>query len=118
MPDVSIDVGVASNPWLDKDRLSSLDVESRTYWAQLDNDERAAAGMLITEQLMRLIRELDRWLPSSVTADTLGPIRLNVRVAIQPAEFDDAVHAARLQAEREQARRHAELVALERRLRG
>ena|SRR5438128_9216716 len=114
VPEVEVSVAEPADVWAERETLAAREFEARRYWAHLSDVDRAAIGLVVVGQLVRLLSEPEEWLPSSCT----GGKRLDIHISVLLPELDRARLRRMVDVERERTRQAAEALELERRLRG
>jgi hypothetical protein len=90
-------VGPADS-WFTKEEIAEIERSSRTAWSELDDEQRQAILLLTRDALVRLIEEVNDWVPTSFVPESGH--RLDLWITVHLAEVDEEVLRRRVEAEK------------------
>lgn len=100
--------------WFTKDEILRMEHDSQRFWEKLNDDQRAAARVMVRDTLVRLLQDPDSWLPTTFIVKP--QLRMDVYLSIHFGEVDDEVIRRRMQAENLLMETRTDLVTLHREL--
>lgn len=100
--------------WANKGQMAAREWKARRYWATLSDDGRAALGLVVMDQLLRLIDRQDEWMPGSVTSNGS---QIDITISVLVEEFDATTLRVRLARERDRVAQGNSMMALAKDLR-
>lgn len=115
LPDVTVVERSPSDLWRFKDELAKREWASRKFWAGIEDDTRAGVLLAVKDTLLRLLENLDGWVPLAL--DPKDPHRIDVCIALELPEITETALRERVSAERLTVDAAEGLLRIERELR-
>lgn len=97
-PNVAVVQQSPSDLWHAKDELAKREWSSRNFWSGIEDDQRAGVLLAVKDTLLRLLENLDGWVPLAL--DAQKPNRLDVCITLELPEITEAAMRERVSAER------------------
>lgn len=115
LPPLAVEHLTLNDLWKEKDRLVKREFDAQKFWASIADDERAAVILLVRDAMLRLLKDPDKWVPTSVQPRDGN--RLDVTFSIFWTDVDEGALAKRVDLERLREHTAEQLLGLERTLR-
>lgn len=115
LPEMTVDRRGPSDLWTLKDEINQREWRSRNFWKDIEDDQRLGVLLAVKDTLLRLLENLDGWVPLSLDPQTNHRIDLCITLEL-PAILEEALRQ-RVSLERIRNHTEAELMRIERDLR-
>lgn len=115
MPEITVTRRDASDLWRLKDEIRAREWRSREFWKDITDDKRLGVVLAVKDALLRLLENIDGWVPLSLDPDTNNRLDLCITLEL-PVIVEEALRQ-RVSIERLEAHTAQELMRIERDLR-